>query len=203
MSRYHPDARLRAIAWIDAVSPERASGRLASVYRKESNRSGSVPNIVCALSSMPDELYHLLKLRDGIADIHRCPDLTAFQVEAINVLVSAVNRCRHCRTSHGARLARMGEQEVVTALADGRIPAQLDGRSKALLSYCLRLATDASEVQEVDIAHLREVGFRDDTIVRIALLVAYRCFMNVIADGLGVADEPATSGLGTPVRRPE
>ncbi len=55
-----------------------------------------------------------------------------------------------------------------------------------MLDYAVKLTLTPWKVGEVDIEHLREVGFDQTAILDICQVVSYYNYVNRLADGLGV-----------------
>ena len=58
-----------------------------------------------------------------------------------------------------------------------------------MLDYASKLTRSPWDMQENDLAPLREQGFDDRSILDIAQVTAYYAYVNRIADGLGVSLE--------------
>ena len=58
-----------------------------------------------------------------------------------------------------------------------------------MLEYAEKLTLTPQQMDEADVAALREVGFSDRDILDIAEVVGYYAYVNRIADGLGVSIE--------------
>ena len=61
---------------------------------------------------------------------------------------------------------------------------------QALLNYAIKLTLYPQSVDEDDVQTLREVDFSDEDILNINLIVSYFNFVNRIASGLGVDENP-------------
>lgn len=65
----------------------------------------------------------------------------------------------------------------------------LSPREQALLDYAAKLTRTPWDVQEGDLAPLREAGLSDRDILDANLTVAYFAYVNRLAQGLGVEVE--------------
>ena len=76
--------------------------------------------------------------------------------------------------------------------------APLPGRTRALVTYALKLTRAPARVTAADLAPLRAAGLSDRGIHDAAAVAAYYNFVNRLAEGLGVALEsgPAAAGDG-------
>ena len=75
---------------------------------------------------------------------------------------------------------------MVEAIASDPASAPLDGRTRALVDYALKLTKTPAAVSESDLRPLREQGLSDAAIHDAASVVAYFNFVNRMALGLGV-----------------
>jgi hypothetical protein len=95
-SRHIPSAAKPATAWVPVIAPEEAEGPETDVYDPD----GFVPNIVRALSSVPDEVRALRRLSHAhyvpmgkLQDPAYGRDLDRLQMELVAARVSALNEC--------------------------------------------------------------------------------------------------------------
>jgi hypothetical protein len=95
-SHHVPAAAKRGTAWVAMVAPEEASGAEADLY----GGGGFVPNIVRALSLVPEEVRALRRATAShYVAVEKIPDPTArraldrMQMELIAARVSALNEC--------------------------------------------------------------------------------------------------------------
>jgi uncharacterized peroxidase-related enzyme len=68
--------------------------------------------------------------------------------------------------------------------------APLSDRRKAMLHYATKLTRSPADMTADDVDTLRQAGFTDRDVLDIVEVTAYYAYVNRIADGLGVADEP-------------
>lgn len=88
---------------------------------------------------------------------------------------------------HGEALRATGvEVEAVERLGRDSASAPLDGRTRALVDYALKLTKAPDTVSESDLAALRGQGLNDAAIHDAACVVGYFNFVNRTALGLGV-----------------
>jgi len=72
------------------------------------------------------------------------------------------------------------------AIARDYRKADIDAKDKAMLAYAEKITLRQSDVNERDVAALRDAGWTEVEILDIATLTAYRNFITRIADALGV-----------------
>ena len=70
----------------------------------------------------------------------------------------------------------------------------LPPRRRALVDYAIKLARAPGSVDEEDIEPLRRVGLTDRDIHDACAVASYYCFVNRMANGLGVELEEAEAG---------
>lgn len=62
----------------------------------------------------------------------------------------------------------------------------LEPGDRAMLAYAVKLTRTPWQMEEGDVAALREAGFEDSAILDINQVAAYYAYVNRLADGLGV-----------------
>lgn len=72
--------------------------------------------------------------------------------------------------------------------------ADLTPRLRALLDYVVKLTRSPGSCREADVAALRAAGWSDAQVHNAAMTCAYFNFINRVASGLGVDDEPELAG---------
>ena len=90
---------------VEDLPPDLAE-RIGAIAEK----SGFVPNVFRALGRRPRELRAFLDYHDALMEPDRASGdggLTKAEREMIAVVVSSLNRCHYCLTSHGATLRRL------------------------------------------------------------------------------------------------
>lgn len=91
---------------------------------------------------------------------------------------------------HGAALRAIdGDDELARALARDWREAEIGEPLRAMLAYAEKLTLRPQEMEEDDLAPLREAGLDDEGILHLCEVVAYFNFVNRTADGLGVGLE--------------
>ncbi len=178
------------MAWIQIIGEDRAQGRLKAQYEDVRARRGRVSNVMKAHSLDPETIgLHLdlyLHLMFGKSA------LTRLQREMIAVVVSHTNNCQYCVKHHGeAFLAHAHNNVLLENLKTDFQSSSITPEDRAMLLYAAKLTKDPGNVSEQDIKKLRQVGFRDEEILRINLITGYFNFANRIVSGLGIPLEAA------------
>ena len=110
--------------------------------------------------------------------------------EQIAVAIADRNACEYCLAAHTAlgRKAGATTEEMQRAQAG----ESADARTRAALSFALKLVNDRGQVTDADVQDLRQVGFGDEEIVEILAHVALNLFTNYVNVAFAVpVDFPA------------
>ncbi len=83
----------------------------------------------------------------------------------------------------------MKNDDLLTAIETDWRTAGLSEQRRVMLTYVEKLTTTPGQMNEADVAALRQSGFSDHDILDIVTVTAYYAYANRIADGLGVALE--------------
>ena len=90
-------------------------------------------------------------------------------------------------THHRRGLRRLlGDDALLEKIEADHESAPLEPRQHAMLRYAEKLTRTPQEMEQADVAQLREAGFADADILGIVECAAYYAYVNRIADGLGV-----------------
>jgi uncharacterized peroxidase-related enzyme len=88
---------------------------------------------------------------------------------------------------HGAALHLLTKNdELVKGLKEDYQNVPLDGKTKAILDYAVKLTINPHSVRDKDVEILRNVGCSDTEILDICQITSYFNFVNRMAEGLGV-----------------
>jgi len=175
------------MTWIETVDYDNAPAELKAFYSKDYQANGFLQNIFQALSLRPESLITLAEFRKTFAGDNSL--LGRRKEELIHTTVSTLNNSRHCLNSHSEKLRLIAPQIADQVKEDWRL-ADLTADEQVMLEFCEKAILHRTDVTPADINLLRAAGFCDNEILEIVLHIAYRYFMNIIADVLGVEDEP-------------
>jgi uncharacterized peroxidase-related enzyme len=94
--------------------------------------------------------------------------------EILATVTSAENGCSYCRLNHAGSLGdALGDRRLGTRVAiDFREVRELSPRHRVLAEFASTLALHPTEVEDADIAALRELGLDDDQIYEAVQVVA-------------------------------
>jgi len=177
------------MAWIKAIDENQAEGPLAEAYDNIKNRRGKLSNIMRAQSLNPAAMVaHMdlyLQLMFGNTGLRR--ELR----ELIGVVVSLTNHCGYCVNHHAEALNYYWKNKSrIEQLKQDYSSLDFPENTKVMLEYCVKLTLYPQSLDEADVNVLREVGFPEEDILNINLIVSYFNFVNRIVLGLGVELSP-------------
>jgi uncharacterized peroxidase-related enzyme len=104
------------------------------------------------------------------------------------LVTSVLNETPHCSSGLVLKLRELGlaEEYLQAVVADPRIARSGDARLDALMAYAVKLTSTPGLVGEDDVAALRAAGLADLDILDLNNMVAYYCYTNRVANGLGL-----------------
>lgn len=157
--------------------PEDIRVKLLAVQEK----AGFVPNVFLTLSRRPDEFRAFFAYHDALME--KDGGLTKAEREMIVVATSGANQCQYCVVAHGAILRiRAKNPQIADQVAINYRKADITPRQRAMLDYALKVAMRAQEVDDADLAALREHGFSDEDIWDIGAIAAFFAMSNRLAN---------------------
>jgi len=170
---------------LDLAEPAALPRDLAAQYAAARERLGFVPNVLRAYAHAPDRLANFIAMRDGL--MASDSGLTKAEREMIAVVVSSLNRCHYCLTSHGATLRRLtGDPPLADTLAMNFRAAGLPDRQRAMLEFVERLTQAPECIEDADRDLLREQGFGERDIWDIAEVTGFFNMTNRLAAATGM-----------------
>jgi len=187
------------MTWIQTIAYGDAEDRLRRLYDRIKGPDDNIDNIMLAHSLRPHTLEGHMTLYKYVLH-HPHNALPKHYLETIGVYVSSLNRCNYCVEHHFAGLARLlgdaGRADAIRQALEARQPEDaFEGRELAGLGYAARLTLDAGQVNEADIADLRQSGFEDGEILEINQVTAYFAYANRTVLGLGINQDGDILGL--------
>lgn len=191
------------MSFIDTIAPAAARGDVATMYRRQQQHWGFVPNFAKVFCHHPELMTRWAAL---LAEVKRPLDTRRLEL----VTFAAAHELGHsaCSLAHGSMLRPFYTDDEIVAIAEGRVEGLLPAAEQAMLRFARRVARDASTVTASDVYELRDLGFSDATIFDIAAVVAARAFFTKLLDAVGVlpdapfADLPPTLRDALVVGRP-
>ena len=157
-----------------------ATGARKELMDAVKSQFGGVINMFGTVAHSPAALKSMLGAFGALAEGR----LGAQLGEKIAVAIANYNGCAYCLSAHTllGKNAGASTEEMVQA-QHGRSD---DPRSQAALHFALQVVEDRADIQDKDIAALRDAGFDDEEIVEIFAHIALNLFTNYINVGLDV-----------------
>jgi uncharacterized peroxidase-related enzyme len=155
--------------------PEDLRDRIGS----ETERAGFTPNVFSAFAYKPSHFRAFFAYHDALVEDTA---LDRAEVEMIVVAVSGVNHCYYCNVAHGA-LARIyaKQPQLADQLVANYRTADVSDERLAMLDVAVKLTERPTDVDEDDIALLREAGYSEAEIWDIAAVTAFFNLSNRMA----------------------
>jgi len=163
---------------VDALEPD-IKGAFNHLLRED----GFVPNVLRAYSFDADKFRPFLKMYNNLmlAD----SPLSTLEREMIGVVVSAINRCVYCLTTHGAAVRTLSGDPILGELmVQNYRAAKLSPRQRAMLDFAVKITEASNSITEADREALRKVGFDERAIWDIAAVAGFFNMSNRMANAL-------------------
>ncbi|MEX2199052.1 MAG: peroxidase-related enzyme [Burkholderiales bacterium] len=157
--------------------PEDVRARILAVQEK----SGFVPNVFLVLAHRPEEFRAFFAYHDALME--KAGGLTKAEREMIVVATSGANQCQYCVVAHGAILRiRAKNPRLADQVAINYRKADISPRERAMLDFAMKVALASHEVEDADLAAMRQAGFADEDIWDIAAIAAFFALSNRMAN---------------------
>jgi alkylhydroperoxidase AhpD family core domain len=151
-------------------SPEASRATLEAVNKK----LGVLPNLFRLIGSSPAALAGYMGLSGALTKA-----LDARTRERIALAVSQFNGCDYCLSAHSyiaQNMMTMSAQEV----ALNRKGQSTDAKANAAVAFAVAVTSQRGQVNNWDLAAIRDAGFSDAEIIDIVALVADTTFTNYL-----------------------
>ncbi len=144
---------------------------------------GLLPNVLKAYTFDQEKLRPFMQMYNNLmlAD----SPLSMLEREMIAVVVSSLNRCVYCLTSHGAGVRNLSGDPVLGELMvmNYRV-AKLEPRQRAMLDFAVKVTEASYAITEEDRNALRKVGFDDRAIWDISAVASFFNMTNRMSSAL-------------------
>jgi uncharacterized peroxidase-related enzyme len=165
---------------LDAGPAARLDAVNRHYFAKCREKLGFVPNVLQAYGFDNAKLRAFILMADDL--MLGDSGLSKLEREMIAVVVSAVNHCHYCLTSHGAAVRqRAGDPELGELMVQNYRAADLPPRQKAMLDFAVKLTEEPDKIEEADRQRLRKAGFTDREVWDIAAVAAFYNMTNRMA----------------------
>jgi len=150
------------------------------------DKLGHIPNVVKVFSLRPAKLrtfiakYNEMMLSDD-------SDVSRLEREMIAVVVSCVNRCVYCITSHSQAVREFsGDPVLGDILMVNYREANLTPRQRAILDHAWKMTSSPGETGVADRQALTDAGLTPEEIFDVNDVIAYFNYTNRMTHGLGM-----------------
>lgn len=170
---------------LDLAEPKRPPADVKAQFELAKQRLGFIPNVLRSYAHAPERLLNFVAMRDGLMASES--GLSKAEREMIAVVVSSLNRCHYCLTSHSAALRKLtGNPPLVDTLAVNYRAANITDRQRAMLEFAERLTQAPETIDDTDREALREHGFSERDIWDMAEITAFFNMTNRLATATGM-----------------
>ena len=186
-----------AVPWISTVDPADATGLLKEAYDWQAERLGEPTEFTMLGSLYPEIVMERLRLYRAVEG---CPSsLAPAERQLAAYVASMMNGTGHCASGLRVKLPDARRRRGHDRRGDSRRRARHDRRRSPRHDPSLRgeaFAQQPIAVTAADVDELRAVGLDDLDILDLNNIVAYYCYINRVANGLGLLTEiPAEHAL--------
>ncbi len=182
--------------WISTVDPADATGLLKEAYDWQAERLGEPTEFTMLGSLYPEIVMERLRLYRAVEG---CPSsLAPGERQLAAYVASMMNGTGHCASGLRVKLPTLGVDETTidAVTRDAAHATTGDARLDTILRYAAGLAQQPIAITAADVDALRAVGLDDLDILDLNNIVAYYCYINRVANGLGLLSEiPAAHAL--------
>ncbi len=183
------------MSYIQTIDPHRADASVRTMYERQRNHFGYLPNYARAFGHRPELMSLWADLLRGIKSKldHRLFELVTFA--AAHELGSS-----YCSLAHGSQLLSYFSEEEVASLARGNYVGIVTRQERAAMHYARLVVANASKVDRADIQRLLDAGYTDDEVFDIAATASARAFFAKLVDAVGTQPDSAYRELNEELR---
>jgi uncharacterized peroxidase-related enzyme len=185
------------MAWIRTIPRAEAAGTLKQAYDWQAKRLGEPTEFTQLGSLYPELVTQRLQL---YKTVEACPSgLSPIERQVAGLVTSVLNETPYCSSGLVLKLESLGaDRRFLDRLAaDPRTAHSGDARLDAIIAHAVKLTLTPGQIDQADIASLREQGLDDLDILDLNNMVAYYCYTNRVADGLGLKSTIGTTREAT------
>lgn len=173
--------------FVNEIEDSQADPQLRAIYGTIEQNMGFLPHYFKALGAIPPAIEGQLKLgaavmNDGV--------LTKTEKEQIGVVVSGINASSYCLVIHMELLQRLGvEKSLARKLVNDYENAAVSEKIKALFRFADKLTRKPMDIDDEDVATVKNAGWGEAAIRETVLTVAYFNYVNRVSLGLGLVED--------------
>jgi len=189
-----------AMWWLrDVPDDARVPTEVRAAWEETRGRLGFLPNVQRLYALRP---RRFLRWLSHYSEVLRGESaLSPVEREMIAVLVSNLNGCTYCLTSHGGYLRAMtGDPEIDARLQVDWQSEASTPRLRAILGLAVTLTLDPFGSTPVALDALRAVGLTEPEIFDTVETIAMFNFTNRLTSGLGMVPNAEFSTMGRSAR---
>jgi uncharacterized peroxidase-related enzyme len=162
------------MARIQPVAKDKPQDTVRPLFEEiKAKMGGVVSNIFLTMAHSPGTLRGFLTLQD----LGSKTSLGKRLQECINLFISEKNGCAYCLAAHsmiGKRFIGLSDEEVLMA----RKGKSEDPKIQALFDFIGAVIEKRGHLTDVEVAKFKSMGYSDENICDIVLLVAVNTFSN-------------------------
>ncbi len=157
---------------IQAIAPEKATGKAKELLDAVNAKLGMVPNIARTMANAPAVLEGYLGLSGALAK----GTLSAKLREQLALTVAQRNSCAYCLAAHSTigKMVGLTEEQIL----DSRHGKAIDSKTDAVLRFAGLLVDNRGQITDRELDEARTAGLNDATIAEVVATVALNIFTN-------------------------
>ena len=173
------------------ISDEEADGTLKQALDFAQTPHGTVDNVMRVHSLRPSTMTgHVVLYRACLHDAQNT--IPKWFQEVISSYVSTLNNCAYSYANHWANACHLmsdpEKAETIESAFQIRAPENaFEGAQLAMLRYAEKLTLSPGDMQEADVAALKNEGISDGEILETNQIIGYFNYVNRLLNGLGVS----------------
>ena len=180
--------------FISGVDEGVADGEVAEYYAGQRAAWGFLPNYAAAFSTRPDVARAWNTLNTTVRG-----GMDRRRFELVTIAAARARGSTYCTVAHAAFLRDVcGDATAVESIAEHPDGAGLSAVDRAVYTFAVKVAKDASSVEQTDVDALRAAGLSDADVADVVFAVAARCFFTAVLDGLGAQLDVQTAQTFAP-----
>jgi len=172
--------------WIKPTPTEQdAPEEVRSAWERATAKLGFLPNVQRLYALRPKRYLEWLAHYEDV--MRGESGLSVLEREMIALVVSDLNDCNYCLTSHSAYLRVLsGDPGLPDRLRANANAAAPNDRVRAILGFAAKATRDAHGCTPEDLDHLRAVGLGEEEIFDVVETAAMFNFTNRLTSALGM-----------------
>ncbi len=152
---------------------ENVSPAYQTIYDNLTKAIGFVPNLYAAFAHSDNALSLFLTAQNTKSS------LTAKEKEAVSLVVSEVNECRYCLSSHSAIAHKYGftEQQIIEIR---RGSVSFDAKLAALVQLSKSIIENKGHADPEAVDHFMDSGYTKANLIDVIMLIGLRSITNYV-----------------------